>query len=67
MCKAPQWKKKKFKFNVGPKHHYLNVCVYDRLSSASPSEERRELLIGHVSLLLTIEQEAVRSLVSVDR
>ena len=44
VCRSPRWLKT-FKFNVGPHHHYLNVHVYDRLAS----EEKGELLIGHVS------------------
>ena len=44
VSRAPKWTKKRFKFNIGADHHYLNVCVYDRLSS----EEKGQLLIGHV-------------------
>ena len=49
VCRSPRWTCSKFRFNVGPQHHYLNLCVYDRLRS----EERGELLIGHVSLTHT--------------
>lgn len=47
VCQAPQWKQKKFIFNVGPQQHYLNVRVYDRLAN----EDKTTLLIGHVSVL----------------
>ena len=40
LCRDPQWKKKKFKFSISSKQHYLNVCVYDKLTN----EERGELL-----------------------
>ena len=45
-CRGPRWARKTFRFNVGPQHRYLNLCVYERLAG----EERGELLIGHVSL-----------------
>ena len=46
VCQTPRWASKKFQFSVGPRHHYLNVCVYDRLGG----EDKGELLIGHVCL-----------------
>lgn len=48
VCRAPRWVKREFKFSVGSQQCYLNVCVYDRLAS----EDKGELLIGHVSLPL---------------
>lgn len=47
VCPAPQWRQKKFIFNVGPQQHYLNVCIYGRQAN----EDKTTLLIGHVSLL----------------
>lgn len=44
VCQQPRWNQK-LVFKVGEKHHYLNVCVYDRLG-----EDRGDLLIGHVRL-----------------
>lgn len=49
VCPGPQWKQKKFIFNIGPQHHYLNVCIYGRQAN----EDKTTLLIGHVSLLHT--------------
>ena len=44
--RGSRWSRNKFCLNVVPRHRYLNLCVYDRLGS---SEDRRELLVGHVS------------------
>ena len=59
VCQAPRWRRRrKFKFSVGPQHHYLNVCVYDRLAS----EERGEILIGHVTVpLMDVALECLAS------
>ena len=57
VCTAPQWTRNKFRFSIGPLHHYLNICVYDRLCG----EERGELLIGHVSLHLEFLQPSLPS------
>jgi hypothetical protein len=34
--RAPRWAHRRFKFSVSPLHHYLNVCVYDRLPPPTP-------------------------------
>lgn len=57
VCRNPRWKKKKFNFDVGPQHHYLNVCVYDKVRS----EDRGELLVGHVSDLVLQKKKMLLS------
>lgn len=42
VVKNPVWNQK-FRFNLDEPHHYLNICVWEKLR-----DERGDLLIGHV-------------------
>ena len=52
--RCSHWSRNKFCFNVGPQHRYLNLRVYDRLDGTS--EDRGEMLVGHVSCYLSLNK-----------